>query len=77
VPGTFNAAVRVDTRFGTFYDFSIKRGDFTGDGKDDFVIQSRPNTGNGSYEFTGTSAATGGFNADVWTDSGWFQGSAW
>jgi len=84
VPGTFSAALLVDTRFPGFYDFSIKRGDFTGDGKDDFVIQSRPTTGDGSHEFTGTSSvgatplpAHAGFNADVWNDSGSYQGSAW
>ena len=76
VPGTFNAAVLVDTRFPVFYDSSIRTGDFTGDGRDDFIIQTRPTTGNGSYEFTGTSAATGGFNKDVWTSTMFWQNSA-
>lgn len=85
VPGTFNDAVLIDTRFPNFYDSSLKRGDFTGDGKDDFIVQTRVTTGDGSHEFTGTSTAgatttpppaNGGFNPDVWTSTSFFQYSA-
>jgi hypothetical protein len=85
VPGTFNPALSVDTRFPVFYDSSIKRADFNGDGKDDFLLQTRPTTGNGSFEFTGSAnvgttatpaPAKGGFNADVWTSTMFYQGSA-
>jgi hypothetical protein len=85
VPGTFNDAVLIDTRFPNFYDASLKRGDFTGDGRDDFIVQTRVTTGDGSHEFTGTSSAgapttpppeSGGFNPDVWTSTSFFQYSA-
>lgn len=87
VPGTFNPPLTVDSRFPDFYNFSLKRGDFTGDGNDDFIVQTRPTTGpgDGSHEFTGTSnagapttpsPANGGFNPDVWISSSFWQNSA-
>jgi hypothetical protein len=87
VPGTFNPPLTVDSRFPDFYNFSLKRGDFNGDGKDDFIVQTRPTTGpqDGSHEFTGTSnagspaspaPANGGFNPDVWLNSSFWQNSA-
>jgi hypothetical protein len=85
VPGTFNPALVVDTRFPVFYDSSIIRADYNGDGKDDFLLQTRTTTGDGSYEFTGTAnagttntpaPANGGFNPDVWTSTMFYQGSS-
>jgi hypothetical protein len=63
----FGPVIPVDSRF-HFYDTTFIRGDYNGDGSDDFVSLGRSDAVVvvGTTEATGKAGAAGGFNHDVW-----------
>jgi len=63
----FSSSVWVEPEFGSVYNVDINRGDFNGDGKDDFLAATLSTIGNGTSENLGKTI--NGFDEGVWLNA--------